>query len=325
MLIKVGVAEYIIFERKLSVDTMKKICLLLLACCIVYANFGQVRKTTTYPVRTAKKPSTSSKSRGSSTYSPAITPVTTAPEKNVVYQYIDTTFPNSDNQFPVTGFAGIGTKKPQAPLEIRKNAGDTRRKNILLQLSNNWSPNGQNEPSIMFSNGDEDKLNNSYWTVGARVSGDNTLNTPQTFKVCFKRPGVDVEQEFFSINSYEGRVKIGNVNDLVDGYKLYVEQGILTEKVKVAVANSEDWYDHVFEPSYKKMELKDVESFIKKYKHLPDIPTTEQVMKDGLDLGKMNGLLLKKVEELTLYMIDLKKELDDTKKEVATLKAAKKK
>jgi hypothetical protein len=307
---------------------MKKISLLLLATCLIFSSFAQVRKTTTYPVRTAKKPGTvaakKSKSSYNSMFTPAITPVANAQEKNVVYQYVDTTVTNSENQFPSTGFVGIGTKKPQAPIEIKKNAGDTRKKNILLQLTNSWSPNGQNEPSIMFSNGDDDKMNNSYWTVGARVSGDNTINTPQSFKVCYKRAGVDVEQEFFSINSYEGRVKIGNVNDLIDGYKLYVEQGIITEKVKVAVANSEDWYDNVFEPSYKKMELKDIESFVKKYKHLPDIPSTADVLKDGIDLGKMNGLLLKKIEELTLHMIDIKKELDATKKEVQLLKSKKK-
>ena len=46
---------------------------------------------------------------------------------------------------------------------------------------------------------------------------------------------------------------------------------------------------------------------------MPGIQTTEEVMKDGLDLGQMNALLLKKVEELTLYTIQLKKELDETK------------
>ncbi len=60
--------------------------------------------------------------------------------------------------------------------------------------------------------------------------------------------------------------------------------------------------------------------------HLPEVPTTEDVMKNGVDLGKMNALLLKKVEELTMYMVDMKKELDATKKELeATQKLIKKK
>ncbi len=313
---------------------MKKIVFIIVIAASTTAVFAQTKPVykpkkrvttykkpvTTYPARTYKAPG-----KTYSTTSPATFPATNLVNKNVVYQYIDTTFVNSDNQFPVNGNAGIGTKAPQAALEIKRNAGDTRRKNVLLQLSNSWSPNGQNEPSIMFSNGDlSDPKNVSYWTVGARVSGDNTIKTPQTFKICYKAPGVDLDQEVFSIDTYHGKVKIGDVSTNFDGYKLFVEEGILTEKVKVAVKNSEDWFDNVFESDYKLMNIYDLDGFIKKYKHLPDMPTTEDVTTNGLDLGKMNGLLLKKVEELTLYMIDLKTQLDETKKIVEELKKKKK-
>jgi hypothetical protein len=222
---------------------------------------------------------------------------------------------NKENIFSPSGFSGIGILAPTAPLEIKKNAGNTRNKNILLKLSNDWASDGQNEPTIMFSNGDVAKSKNfSYWTLGARVSGDNSSKLPQTFKVSFKAINEPVEKEYFSIDSYEGRVKIGDVNTQIDGYKLFVEQGILTEKVKVAVKTSKDWYDHVFDKEYSLMPLNKLEEYIKSNKHLPGIQTTEQVMAEGLDLGKMNALLLKKIEELTLYTIELKKELDETKK-----------
>jgi|GEM_PF-778108 len=267
-------------------------------------------------VRNAKKPG------AGNTGSPAIYPNTKPTAKNVVYQYIDTTFPDRENLFPVKNNVGIGTLTPQTALEIKRGAGNTRQKNVLLTLSNEWAESGQNEPSIMFSNGDVSSPNNvSYWTVGARVSGDKSINTPQTFKVCFKPTGATEDQEYFSIDSYQGRVKIGNVNTQVDGYKLYVEEGILTEKVKVAVKNSEDWFDHVLKQDYKLVPIYQLEKFIKDNGHLPDMPTTEEVMSNGLDLGKMNGLLLKKVEELTLYMIEMKKELDETKKELDETKA----
>lgn len=256
--------------------------------------------------------------------SPAIYPKGSPQKMQVVYQYIDTTNPEGENQFPVKGNVGIGTREPQSALEIKRGVGDVRTKNVLLQLSNVWAEGGQNEPSIMFSNGDNsDPKNTSYWTVGARVSGDNVQKTPQTFKVCFKAPGEPSDQEYFSINSYQGKVKIGNVNELVDGYRLFVEEGILSEKVKVAIKNSEDWFDNVFTPSYKRMDLQDLESFVKKYKHLPDVPSTETVLKEGIDLGKMNGILLKKIEELTLDVIDIKKELDATKKALEELKSNK--
>lgn len=64
------------------------------------------------------------------------------------------------------------------------------------------------------------------------------------------------------------------------------------------------------------MPLNQLEKYIQTNKHLPDIQSTEEVMKEGLDLGKMNGLLLKKVEELTLYTIQLQKEVEALKKEV---------
>jgi hypothetical protein len=265
---------------------MKKVLLLSAACILLHVTSQAQRPTTSGKTRTTK-----------ATEDPNA--AATGDKQNV---------------FPEEGFAGIGILNPGAPLEIKKAAGNTRNKNILLKLSNEWASGGQNEPSIMFSNGDiSNPKNLSYWTIGARVSGDEVLKTPQTFKISHKAGTDAIEKEFFSIDSYEGRVRIGDVNTLVDGYKLYVEQGILTEKVKVAVKSSKDWYDHVFHKDYKLMPLKELDQFIKTNQHLPEVQTTEQVMKDGLDLGKMNALLLKKVEELTLYTIQLKKELDETK------------
>jgi hypothetical protein len=228
---------------------------------------------------------------------------------------------NKENVFPTSGYIGIGTLTPSAPLEIKRGAGNTTKKNFLLKLSNEWASAGQNEPSIMFSNGNvTDPKNVSYWSIGARVSGDNTLKTAQTFKISYKSPTDANEKEFLSVDSYEGRVKIGDVQTQYDGYKLYVEQGILTEKVKVAVKDSKDWYDNVFAPDYQLLSLQKLEKFIQDNRHLPDVPSTEEVMANGLDLGKMNATLLKKVEELTLYVISMKKELDETKASLEELK-----
>lgn len=106
----------------------------------------------------------------------------------------------------------------------------------------------------MFSNGDVSNPKKlSYWTIGARVSGDEVLKTTQAFTISHKAGTDAVEKEFFSIGSYECRGRIGDINTLVDGYKLYVEQGILTEKVKVAIKSSKDWHNHVFHKDYKLM------------------------------------------------------------------------
>jgi Bacterial shufflon protein, N-terminal constant region len=103
-----------------------------------------------------------------------------------------------------------------------------------------------------------------------------------------------------------GRVKIGNVTTPA-GYKLFVEQGILTEKVKVAVKTTANWADYVFEDGYKLPTLHEVEQFVVKNKHLPGIPPAADVVKNGIDLAEINAKLLAKVEELTLYIIDMNK------------------
>lgn len=96
---------------------------------------------------------------------------------------------------------------------------------------------------------------------------------------------------------------------LPTGYKLYVQQGILTEKVRVAVVGSANWADYVFAKEYKLKSLKDVESFIIANKHLPNVPSADAMVKDGLDVAKMDAKLLEKIEELTLYLIDQDKKI----------------
>lgn len=103
-------------------------------------------------------------------------------------------------------------------------------------------------------------------------------------------------------------------------YGLLVEKGILTEKLKVATLSSVDWADYVFENDYKRMSLEAVEQFVKENKHLPNVPTTEEMMANGSDLVKTDAKLLEKIEELTLYMIEMNKEIKALKAENAKLK-----
>lgn len=98
-------------------------------------------------------------------------------------------------------------------------------------------------------------------------------------------------------------------------YLLYVEKGILTEKLKVA--NRTDfmnWSDFVFNKDYQLMPLAELESYINTNKHLPEIPTADEVAKDGIDVAEMDAKLLQKIEELTLYVIQLEKDMHELKK-----------
>jgi hypothetical protein len=66
--------------------------------------------------------------------------------------------------------------------------------------------------------------------------------------------------------------------------------------------------------SYNFLSLSELERYINENKHLPGIPTEEEIKKNGLSLGEMNALLLKKIEELTLYMIELNKRIEKLEK-----------
>jgi len=75
----------------------------------------------------------------------------------------------------------------------------------------------------------------------------------------------------------------------------------------------------VFENDYSLMPLHQLESFVKENKHLPEVMSAEEFKKDGYSLGKMDDVLLRKVEELTLYIIQQQKEIDGLKEKLSKL------
>jgi hypothetical protein len=107
-------------------------------------------------------------------------------------------------------------------------------------------------------------------------------------------------------------------------YKMAVSGGILTEKIRVAMNGSPFWADYVFEPSFKLRPLSEVAEYIKLNKHLPDIPSTAEVSQNGIDLAETQALLLQKVEELTLYVIEQNKKIERLEQKVKRLSPKKK-
>ena len=82
--------------------------------------------------------------------------------------------------------------------------------------------------------------------------------------------------------------------------------------------------DYVFEKNYDLRTLAEVEAYINQNKHLPEIPAAKEMEQNGVNLGEMNMMLLKKVEELTLYVIEQQKEIKELKKEMEQMKNAQK-
>ncbi len=103
-------------------------------------------------------------------------------------------------------------------------------------------------------------------------------------------------------------------------YKLYVEDGILTERVKIATINSADWADYVFEEDYKMHSFKELKAFVQEHKHLPNVPSAQEVEENGYELHQMDIKLLEKIEELYLLTIQLNEEKDELAKENKLLK-----
>ena len=86
------------------------------------------------------------------------------------------------------------------------------------------------------------------------------------------------------------------------------------------LVSTEPWADYVFEPGYKPMALKEIEAFAKANGHLPEVPSAAEVKKDGIDLAKMNAILLKKIEELTLHAVEQEKKMEALQAEVQEMK-----
>lgn len=121
-------------------------------------------------------------------------------------------------------------------------------------------------------------------------------------------------------NGYNFTVENGNVGigTSVPDAKLTVKGHIHTEEVRVDL--SVPGPDYVFEPDYNLSTLAEVEAYIKANKHLPEVPSAKQMAEEGLNLKEMNLLLLKKVEELTLHLIEQQKQITELKQAVEDIK-----
>jgi hypothetical protein len=139
----------------------------------------------------------------------------------------------------------------------------------------------------------------------------------KTFRI---REGIqDIEYLNTGVTSFNGPGAIGigmGATAIPAGAKLAVAGKVVCKEIEVTLTGLPDY---VFSSDYKLRSLYDVENFINTNKHLPDVPSAKEVVENGLNLGDMNATLLQKVEELTLYMIQLQKENDALKVRVSSL------
>ena len=163
------------------------------------------------------------------------------------------------------------------------------------------------------------------YAAGARVGVDESA-----VESLWQRKG-----QFLQSTKGEAIIIGSGVSKTPAGYSLFVGQGLLAERVKVAVRNTAEWSDKVFDAGYSLKNLSEVESYIKANKHLPGVPSAQEMVEKGNDLQQTDAKLLEKIEELTLYVIEMEKvnqhlqqeikKMDRLQKQVnQLLKAAKK-
>lgn len=120
-----------------------------------------------------------------------------------------------------------------------------------------------------------------------------------------------------------GAILVGSNSAVIaTGYAVSIDGRLISEES--TVLPSTNWPDYVFDNTYKLMPLEELEKMIRTQKHLPNIPPAATIEKTGIHLGDMTKRLMEKVEELTLYLIELNKEnkalaekLNDIEKKLA--------
>lgn len=209
------------------------------------------------------------------------------------------------------GYVGIGTSAPGGNLQIMGN-------NPLSMISSSNTATGS---SLAFAVSDCNGcygiesgntiiygLRTKKFYIGAGGIYNST-RADMVFQSGFGNPLV-----YMTLLGATGQLGIGTTCIPADG-KLGVNGKIYATGVQVKLTNASGCFpDYVFASDYKLASLGEVERYIKKNKHLEGMPTAEEVEKDGMNLGDLNTKMLEKIEELTLYVIELKKEIDALKK-----------
>jgi hypothetical protein len=121
----------------------------------------------------------------------------------------------------------------------------------------------------------------------------------------------------------QGGVGIGVTSgaSIPAGYLLAVDGKVLTEEVRVELSG--DWPDYVFENDYQLTSFDKLRNYIAENKHLPNIPAAVEVEKNGFDLGDMQKRMVEKIEELTLYVLQLESDMKEMKEKLDELKKQK--
>jgi len=155
--------------------------------------------------------------------------------------------------------------------------------------------------------------------VISAVGSDNAQNPNPDPRIIFQTGGGYSNPQTQMILNESGNLSIGTSNTTYNSivYKLTVKGKIHAEEVLIDLNIPAP--DYVFEKDYPIKSIEEVENYITKNKHLPEIPSADEIKKNGVCIGEMNMLLLKKIEELTLYVIEQNKKTKEQSKKIKVL------
>lgn len=189
-----------------------------------------------------------------------------------------------------TGNVMIGTGSPETKLHVRGGTGE------LFRLDGS-------SPQINFVS---DDVNLAFINITGTDLKMGTLAANNTGKFIIRTNGGDRLQVDES-----GNVAIGTATPAT-GYRLSVNGKAICTELKVQLQGN--WPDYVFTSGHKRLSIVELDKYLQKNKHLPGVPSAKQIKKSGLEVGDMQRLAMEKIEEMALYIIELKKEIDLLKK-----------
>jgi hypothetical protein len=208
------------------------------------------------------------------------------------------------NRFNITsaGLIGIAEQSPLSRLHVR--GVDNQ---LVSTISRFVSNDGTNGVAIGM---------NSISAIGSTTDQSIFINSKGNGSVAIGIPIGSLTKGNFQV---AGTTVMGTKAPLQHtDFKLAVEGKIVASEVVVIPPSSTPnfWADFVFDSSYKLMPIAELEKYIAKNRHLPDVPSEKEVKANGVDLLQVNKDLLRKVEELTLYLINQEKRLKELESKV---------
>lgn len=187
------------------------------------------------------------------------------------------------------GYLGIGSGNPQGKLDVQVNADHS----FIVDEATFTQGNGTNSvpgspyARMLLNTNPANAIPDVTAIIGGAVHISPRNEAPRSFGV-----------------------------EHLSNFLLWLEKGIVSEDI--ALVGVDTWADHVFEEGYELPALNDVENYIQKNGHLPDIPSSEEVFEKGYKIKELNVRFLEKIEELMLYTIAQEKELKELKESHAT-------